>query len=179
MTSRISATSNGLPTSSLRGQRDLCFGGPRILSTASFSVSAVTVLPSIAVMMSPGLKPALAAGVSSIGETTLMMPFSSLTSMPRPPNSPLVWICMSLNALAFMSDYADRAGQHAVDRGFDQLLVVDGIDVFGADALITSPNTSSMWYMSVCVAVLGESAAEGPEDDRSQGGAGHERGADQ
>ena len=35
------------------------------------------------------------AGVSSIGVTTLTRPSSMVTSMPRPPNSPLVWTCMS------------------------------------------------------------------------------------
>jgi hypothetical protein len=34
--------------------------------------------------------PAFAAGVSSIGDTTLITPFSIVTSMPSPPNSPLV-----------------------------------------------------------------------------------------
>ena len=46
--------------------------------------------------------PARAAGVSSIGETTRMMPFSCVTSRPRPPNSPRVCTCMSLKALAFI-----------------------------------------------------------------------------
>ena len=39
---------------------------------------------------------ALAAGVPSIGEITLIRPSSCVTSMPTPPNWPLVVICMSL-----------------------------------------------------------------------------------
>ncbi len=69
--------------------------GPRILSTASLSVSPSTDSPLMWVMKSPASSPALAAGVSSIGETTLTKPFSIVTSMPRPPNSPLVCSRMS------------------------------------------------------------------------------------
>ena len=39
--------------------------------------------------------PALEAGVSSIGDTTLMTPSCIVTSMPRPPNLPEVCTCMS------------------------------------------------------------------------------------
>ena len=38
---------------------------------------------------SPAKIPALDAGVSSIGEITLTKPFSRVTSIPNPPNSPL------------------------------------------------------------------------------------------
>ena len=38
--------------------------------------------------LSPGSRPARAAGVSSMGVTTLTMPSSMVTSIPRPPNSP-------------------------------------------------------------------------------------------
>ena len=50
----------------------LLFGGPRILSTASFSDMPCTLFPSSAVMMSPGFTPARLAGVSSIGLITLI-----------------------------------------------------------------------------------------------------------
>jgi hypothetical protein len=43
----------------------------------------------------------LAAGVSSIGETTFTTPFSIVTSMPSPPNSPLVCTCMSRKFFGF------------------------------------------------------------------------------
>ncbi len=73
--------------------------GPRILSTASCSVRPSTGSPSIAVMKSLGRRPALAAGVSSIGDTILTSPFSMVTSMPSPPNSPRVCTCMSRKLL--------------------------------------------------------------------------------
>ena len=75
---------------------------PRILSTAWLRVRPCTLSPSMSVMMSPERMPALEAGVSSIGVTTLMAPSSSVTSMPSPPNSPLVCTCMSRKLLASM-----------------------------------------------------------------------------
>jgi hypothetical protein len=69
---------------------------PRIFSTASCRVRPCTGSPSSAKIRSPDCTPAFEAGVSSIGDTTLMTPFSIVTSMPRPPNSPRVWTCMSL-----------------------------------------------------------------------------------
>ena len=42
------------------------------------------------------MMPALDAGVSSIGETTLTSPSSIVTSMPSPPNSPEVVSCISV-----------------------------------------------------------------------------------
>jgi hypothetical protein len=80
----------------------LLLAGPRIRSTASFSDRPCTVLPSIARIRSPALTPARLAGVSSIGLTTLMKPLSSVTSMPRPPNSPRVCTSMSRKLFAFM-----------------------------------------------------------------------------
>ncbi len=68
---------------------------PRMLSTASVIDWPLVGLPSICTIRSPGWMPARAAGVSSIGETTLMKPSSLPTSMPRPPNSPLVLSCSS------------------------------------------------------------------------------------
>ena len=53
-------------------------------------------------MRSFAMSPALAAGVSSIGETTLITPFSIVTSMPRPPNSPRVCTCMSRKLFGLM-----------------------------------------------------------------------------
>ncbi len=69
--------------------------GPRIMSTASLRVRPITLSPLTWTMRSPGWTPARSAGVPSIGATTLTTPFSWVTSMPRPPNSPLVWTCMS------------------------------------------------------------------------------------
>ena len=69
--------------------------GPRIRSTASSSVSPITLSPSTWTMRSPGCTPARSAGVPSIGATTLTKPFSWVTSIPSPPNSPLVCTRMS------------------------------------------------------------------------------------
>ncbi|MOA17189.1 hypothetical protein D3C78_1374350 [compost metagenome] len=80
-------------------------GLPRMLSTASFIDWPLVGLPSICTIRSPGWMPARAAGVSSMGETTLMKPSSVPTSMPRPPNSPLVLSCSSENSCG--SRYAE------------------------------------------------------------------------
>ena len=93
-----------------------------------------TGVSSILMIRSPGLSPARNAGVSSIGETTFTRPSSMPTSMPRPPNSPCVPTCSSLNAS--WSKYGGvriEAGQHAVDRLGDELLVFDGLDVVALD----------------------------------------------
>ena len=63
---------------------------------ADWSVSPITGWPSSAKIRAPGWMPSVDAGVSSIGDTTLMTLFSIVTSMPSPPNSPRVWTCMSL-----------------------------------------------------------------------------------
>ena len=77
--------------------------GPRILSMASLSGRPAMELPSMPAMRSPVLMPARLAGVPSIGEITLIRPPSSwVTSMPTPPNWPLVVICMSPYILASM-----------------------------------------------------------------------------
>ncbi len=47
-------------------------GSPRIFLTASSSDRPLIELPSMRVIRSPDLMPALKAGESSIGETTLM-----------------------------------------------------------------------------------------------------------
>ncbi len=80
----------------------LVLTGPRIFSTAWLRVSPCTGSSSRWVMMSLAMMPALAAGVSSIGATTLIRPSSMVTSMPRPPNSPRVCTCMSRKLLASM-----------------------------------------------------------------------------
>ncbi len=76
--------------------------GPFILPTASSRLSPWTASSLIWVIRSPDRMPALAAGVSSIGATTLTRPSSIVTSMPSPPNSPLVVSCMSRQAFSFM-----------------------------------------------------------------------------
>ena len=82
--------------------RVLVLIGPFILATACSSVSPCTAVSSIPAIRSPDMMPAFAAGVSSIGATTLTRPSSMVTSMPSPPNSPLVVSCMSRQAFSFM-----------------------------------------------------------------------------
>ena len=77
------------------------FTGPRILSTASESVSPWIDVPSIVAIRSPVLIPAFAAGVPSIGEITLTRPSSIVTSRPSPPYSPRVDTCMSEKFFGF------------------------------------------------------------------------------
>ena len=103
MTSRVIDTSTGLSLP-LRMILSLIlvFTGPRIFSTAWFRVRPCTGSSSRWVMMSLAMTPALAAGVSSIGATTLIRPSSIVTSMPRPPNSPRVCTCMSRKLLESM-----------------------------------------------------------------------------
>ena len=99
MTSRTIVTSNGF-ASPLRRivSRMVLFGLPRMRLTASFRFMPFTGVSSSLMIRSPGLIPARNAGVSSIGETTFTKPSSMPTSMPRPPNSPCVPTCSSLNA---------------------------------------------------------------------------------
>ena len=102
MMARCKVTSKGgcLPRRTVSTILELT--GPRILSTASDSVRPMIGLLSIWTIRSPGWMPALAAGVPSMGDTTLITPFSIVTSMPSPPNSPLVCTCMSSHSLGSM-----------------------------------------------------------------------------
>src|SRR6478609_9676208 len=113
----------------------LVLTGPRIFSTAWFRVRPCTCSSSSFVMMSFAMMPALAAGVSSIGATTLINPSSIVTSMPSPPNSPRVCTCMSEAFGIHVARMGIEPGQHAVDRGFYQLAVVRLLDIVGAHAL--------------------------------------------
>ena len=92
-------------------------------------------MSSILMIRSPALTPARNAGVSSIGEITLIMPSSTPTSMPRPPNLPWVEICNSLNASASRkSECGSSPCDHAIDRFADQLVVRHRLDVVALDA---------------------------------------------
>ena len=85
MTSRTTVILSGSVTPSRRTVSMMEeLAGPRIFSTASRSVSPCTGSPSRCEMRSPARMPALTAGVSSIGEITLMSSFSIVTSMPSP-----------------------------------------------------------------------------------------------
>ncbi|MCW0450662.1 hypothetical protein NB706_003496 [Xanthomonas sacchari] len=69
MVCRVRVTSNGLATlSRAMVSTTLLPGSPR---SGSIALTALIGLPSMAMMMSPERRPARAAGVSSIGDTTL------------------------------------------------------------------------------------------------------------
>ena len=70
--------------------------GPRSFETDSLIVRPLIDSPSTPMIKSPDFIPALAAGVSSIGDTTLTTPSSIVISIPNPPNFPLVLTCISL-----------------------------------------------------------------------------------
>ena len=65
-------------------------GLPLISLTASFKVSPFTKVSSSLIIKSPLFRPALNAGVSSIGVMTSTNPSFIPTSIPKPPNSPAV-----------------------------------------------------------------------------------------
>ncbi|CFW40749.1 Uncharacterised protein [Bordetella pertussis] len=75
-------------------------GAPRISLTASLSDMPLVGVSSILMIRSPAWMPARAAGVSSMGEMTFTKPSSAPTSMPSPPNSPCVAVCISRKASA-------------------------------------------------------------------------------
>ena len=54
---------------------------------------------SIAMILSPDFRPALNAGVPSIGEITVNIPSLRPTTIPRPPNLPVVPILNSSKSL--------------------------------------------------------------------------------
>ena len=70
--------------------------GPRSWDTASFMDRPLIDSPLIPIIKSPDFMPAFAAGVSSIGDTTLTTPSSIVISIPKPPKVPLVFTCISL-----------------------------------------------------------------------------------
>ena len=74
-------------------------GAPRMSLTASFSDMPLVGVSSILMMRSPAITPARGGRVLD-GEMTLTKPSSAPTSMPRPPNSPCVAVCISRKASA-------------------------------------------------------------------------------
>ncbi len=71
---------------------------PLIFFTASQSIISLLVSPSTLIILSPAFIPALYAGVPSIGEITVRIPFCIVITIPIPPNSPWVSICNSSKA---------------------------------------------------------------------------------
>ena len=63
-------------------------GAPRSSLTASLVDMSRVSWPSMRRMTSPGRRPALSAGVPSMGLTTTIQPSFLEISMPTPPNSP-------------------------------------------------------------------------------------------
>ena len=100
ITARVMVTSNGLAVPRRTVSTISVLTGPRIFSTAWLRVNPMTGSPSRWLIRSPGSMPARWAGVSSMGEITLIRPLSMDTWMPNPPNSPRVWTCISRKFLA-------------------------------------------------------------------------------
>ena len=100
---RVMVRSKGACPRRLTVRRTSVPGGPRNFLTARKMFLALIGSPSTWVIRSPDLSPARNAGVSSMGDTTLTIPFSMVTTIPSPPNSPLVvtWISRSSSALRY------------------------------------------------------------------------------
>ncbi len=77
---------------------------PLICFTALNSVMFLVVSPLILTILSPGLRPAWYAGVSSIGETMVRTPFSRVISIPNPPKSPANSDLNSLNIFSVIKE---------------------------------------------------------------------------
>ena len=73
-----------------------------ILSLTAHAMNAVNAIILDRMQSEIPLIPALAAGVSSRGATTLSSPSGMVTSIPIPPNSPRVCTCISRKSFAFM-----------------------------------------------------------------------------
>ena len=108
----------------------LVFFGPRIFLTASTRLMSLVNSPSILRMMSWALIPARAAGVSSIGDTTVSMPLrlrdldaESAEAALRLDLQLLVQLRGEIRAVRV------ERGEHAVDGALDQPLGVDLLDV--------------------------------------------------
>ena len=124
-------------------------------------------------MKSPASTPALAAGVSSIGVMTLTRSFSIVTSMPRPPNSPLVWTRMSLAASGVhVGRMRIERGQHAVDGALDQRLLVRRRHILGAHAL---EDVAENRELPVGVRTCRICRRAGRAIDQAHGGRAHQR----
>ena len=95
-----------------------------------------TLSPSMPMIRSLARMPALDAGVSSIGETTLMTPV--LHGDLDAETAELAG-GLHLHVLEVLRVHVARMrvepGQHAVDRRFDELVVVGDLDIVGAHPL--------------------------------------------
>ncbi len=114
----------------------LVLTGPRIFSTAWFRVRPCTASSSRLVMMSLAMMPAREAGVSSIGETTLI---EAVFHRDLDAEAAELAAGLHLHVAEALGIHVARmrieAGQHAGDRGLDQLAVVGLLDIVAAHAL--------------------------------------------
>ncbi len=94
MTARVRVMSKGERPLRTIVSSMLVPAGPRRRSTTSARFMLSVGWPVILRMRSPARMPARAAGVSSIGETTFGTPSAMVSSMPSPPNSPRVSLCI-------------------------------------------------------------------------------------
>ena len=92
--------------------------------------------PSMATIRSPGSRPALAAGVPSMGAMILGTPCTSEISMPRPPNLPVILACDSLNScLVHVVGMRIEAAEHALERILGQIVGAELAHVIALDEL--------------------------------------------
>ena len=113
ISARVSLTSRTCPD---EGRSTVMFtsvpGAPRNRFTASGRLSLSVLFPSILMMRSPVRIPALNAGVSSIGATTVRKLSRTLITMPTPPNNPSVsffsslYFSASMNSLCGSSEFS-------------------------------------------------------------------------
>ena len=148
--------------------------GPRIFSTAWLSVRPCTASSSRCVITSPARIPAFAAGVSSIGATTLISPSSIVTSIPSPPNSPRVLNRHVAEVLGVkVARVRVEPVEHAVDSAFNQLQFVRLLDVVRTHAL---ENVAEQ--VELPISVGGRCSRARPDPGRRLGDQSRERGTD-
>ena len=110
------------------------FGLPRIVFTASFSVMPFTGVSSSLTIRSPGLMPARDAGVSSIGDDDLdEAVFHADFDAEAAELALRADLQLAERFLVEVRRMRVEAGQHAVDRFGDELLVLDRLDVVALD----------------------------------------------
>src|SRR5450830_1838386 len=129
MVARARVTSNGLPPSRTRVRVIFWPILPRILSTASVMVWPRVGWPLILTIRSPAWMPALDAGVSSIGETTLMAIFGADFNAQATELTAGAFLQLGEIFRAEVSGVRVEVAEHALDGIFQQGLVVYGFDI--------------------------------------------------
>jgi hypothetical protein len=82
-------------------------------------------------MMSLAMTPALAAGVSSIGATTVRATFHSYLDAEATELAASLRLYLAEAIWIHIARMWIEPGEHAVDRRFDELVVVRFLDVIG------------------------------------------------